>query len=187
MKRIIIAIVIALVIFGGSGYWAGYSIGYAAGNSEGWEKGTVYGNNTGYEKGYSLGYDNGKEYVVSHLDQYVIVPKAVSYSEVVAFIKSDQTDENEYSLENFDCTTFATMLKINANMVGIKCAVVSFDMYNIKTLVKSGHAINCFGTTDQGIVYFDPQTDGERYGIYVGGIYTLSGIIYKITKVDIIW
>jgi len=80
--------------------------------------------------------------------------------------------------------TFSRWVKENANSKYIKCGVVSLDLKGIKNI---GHAINCFETTDRGIVYFDPQTDGQRYGIYVGGTYTLQGIVYKITKVDVIW
>jgi hypothetical protein len=136
-----------------------------------------------YEKGYSLGYDNGKEFVVTHLDQYVTVPKMVKYEVVVEFLKEDKTNENRYVDQVFDCVTFTKIVKENANSKGIKCGVVSLDLTGTKRI---GHAINAFETTDRGIVYFDPQTDGERFGIYVGGTYKLSEV-YKITKVDIIW
>jgi len=75
------------------------------------------------------------------------------------------------------------MLNENAIKSGIKCAVVSMDLTGKKRI---GHAINAFETTDRGVVYFDPQTDGERFGIEAGGYYSLSER-YKITKIDIIW
>jgi len=183
MKRTILTIVISLIVFGGAGYWVGYSTGYAAGNSEGWEKGTRHGNAQGYEKGYLAGYENGKEYVVTHLDQYVIVPKAVSYEEVVSFLKKDETNEMEYSSTEFDCMSYARVVRENANSQGIKCGAVIFDLTGTKNI---SHAVNIFETTDKGVVYFDPQTDGQRYDIEVGGYYTLSER-YRITKVDIIW
>jgi hypothetical protein len=183
MKRTILTIVIALIIFGGAGYWIGYSTGYAAGHSEGWEKGTIQGNAQGYEKGYAAGYDNGKEYVVNHLDQYITIPRAVSYERVLEFLEKDKTDENEYSYP-YNCISFANELKSNAENEGIKCAIVSFDLED--KYEAWGHAINAFETTDRGIVFFDPQTDGQRYDIKVGGYYTLSER-YRITKVDIIW
>ena len=182
-KRIIIIVVIILTVFGGSGYWIGYSAGYANGNAVGWGKGYEQGKYDSYEKGYSLGYDNGKEYVVAHLDQYIKVPKAVSYEEVLEFLRSDQTDKIEYS-DDFDCASFSNVVRNNAISKGIKCGIASFNAENMEEHI--GHAINCFETTDRGIVYFDPQTDGERYDIRVGGYYTLSER-YRITKVDIIW
>jgi len=186
MKRTIIIIGIALIIFGGAGYCVGYSLGNSAGNSTGWEKGTTYGNNIGYERGYSLGYDNGKEYVVTHIDEYAAIPKPVKYDEVVKFLEEDRTSDIQYS-EDFDCVSFTKAVKEQANIKGIKCAVVSMRLYDYELREKWGHAVNCFETTDRGIVYFDPQTDGQRYGIEVGGTYILSGITYKIAKVDVIW
>jgi hypothetical protein len=183
-KLIIITVSAILIVIGVVG---GYFIGEDGGKKLGYVDGYDKGKYDSYEKGYSLGYDNGKEFVVTHLDQYVKVPKAVGYNEVLEFLNNDATNENKYSLNDFDCTTFSTMLKSNANKIGIKCAVVSFDMYNTKTLERSGHAINCFETTDRGTVYFDPQTDGQRYDIRVGGTYVLQGVSYKITKVDVIW
>ena len=163
MKRIIITIVISLIVFGSSGYWLGYGNGKNIGHNEGF----VSGNTTGYEKGYSTGYDNGKEYVVTHLGQYVTVPKNVSYAEVVEFLKEDKTDEIKYSAENYDCMSYTRTLREQANSGGIKCGAVVFDLNNSKEYIS--HAINCFETNDQGVVYFDPQTDGQRYDIYVGG------------------
>ncbi len=179
MKRIIVTTVISLLIFGGSGYWLGYENGKNTGHNEG----VISGNTTGYEKGYSLGYDNGKEFVVTHLDQYVTIPKAVAYEEVLEFLKEDRTDESEYT-DDYNCISFADDLKERANNQGIKCALVSMDL--VGDYDNTAHAINAFETIDRGIVYFDPQTDGQRYGIYVGGVYRLSEL-YKITKVDVIW
>jgi hypothetical protein len=179
-KLVIITVSAILVILGViGGYFVGTDSGERLGYANGYEK-CGYDS---YDKGYSLGYDNGKEFVVTHLDQYVTVPEAVSYDEVIAFLKSDQTDRNEYT-SDFNCISFTNNIKENANKKGIRCAIVSFDLVGVNKSI--GHAINAFETTDRGIVYFDPQTDGERFGIEVGGYYNLSER-YKITKVDIIW
>lgn len=135
--------------------------------------------------GYNVGWNLGKEYVTTHLGQYTNIVKPVSYDEVVVFLKEDQTDKAEYT-DDFDCITFANEVKSNANKKGIKCAVVSMDVYDVKKLVYKGHTINLFDTTDKGLVYFDPQTDEPRYNVEVGNYYNLSEQ-YKITKVDIIW
>jgi hypothetical protein len=162
-----------------------YLFGVSSGNNTGYATGYDKGSFIAYEKGYVSGYDNGKEFVVTHLDQYVTVPKSVKYDEVVEFLKEDKTSEERFVDRVFDCISFANMVKENADKRGVKCALVSMDLFNANKDI--GHAINCFETTDKGIVYFDPQTDGQRYGVYVGGTYTLSGVVYKITKVDIIW
>jgi len=176
----IVGLILVPVLFSVGGIYYGYDSGFKAGNTTGFEMGKV----VSYEKGYVSGYDNGKEFVVTHLDQYVTVPKAVKYDEVVKFLEVDKTSNIEYS-EGFNCISFANSIKYNAEKVGIKCGLVSFDISSYKDSI--GHAINCFETTDRGIVYFDPQTDGQKYGIYVGGTYVLQGITYKITKVDVIW
>jgi hypothetical protein len=137
--------------------------------------------------GYWFGYGSGKD--VGHNEGFIsgntTVPKNVSYKEVVAFLTNDQTDKVEYSAKDFDCTSFSNMVRNNAIEKGIKCGLVSFDLVSPQKIV--GHVILIFETTDKGIVYFDPQTDGQRYDIRVGGTYTLSGVVYKITKVDLIW
>ena len=163
------------------GYFTGYNIGVSAGNATGYDKGSF----VGYENGYVSGYDNGKEFVETHLEQYVTTPKVVKYDEVVEFLKEDVTDKIAYSNLTFDCTSYARVIKENATTQGIKCALVVLDMSEVRG--NTSHAINCFETTDRGIVYFDPQTDGQRYDVRVGGTYILQGISYKITKVDVIW
>lgn len=168
------------------GYFTGYNIGVSSGNNTGYATGYGKGSFVAYEKGYVSGYDNGKEFVTTHLDQYVAVPKAVKYAEVVAFLKEDKTSDNKFT-DDFNCLSFANSLNEGAIKNNIKSGVVSMDLYDTAKSKLIGHAINCFETVDQGIVYFDPQTDGQRYGVYVGGTYTLQGVVYKITKVDVIW
>lgn len=180
MKRTFLTIGIALMVFGGAGYWVGYSTGYAAGNSEGWEKGTIHGNTQGYERGYAAGYENGKEYVVTHLDQFVTIPKPVSYEKVVEFLEEDKGDEKTFINLYYDCISFTKALRENALEKGIICGIVTFTLESTIDNGAMGHAINAFETTDRGTVYFDPQTDGERFGIEVGGYYTLSER-YRIT------
>jgi hypothetical protein len=139
----------------------------------------------GFNSGNVSGYDKGKEYVITNISKYVTIPEVVDYAEVAKFLVDDKTDESSYSERDFDCVSYSRVVKDNANKKGIRCAVVSFDLENPQELI--GHVIVAFETTDRGIVYFDPQTDGQRYDIYVGGTYTLQGVVYKITKVDVIW
>jgi hypothetical protein len=182
-KLIIITVSAILIVIGVVG---GYFVGEDGGKKLGYVDGYDKGKYDSYEKGYSIGYDNGKEFVVTHLDDYVTMPKVVKYEEVVEFLKEDKTSE-EYYTKQFDCISFANTVKENANKVGIKSAVVSMDLTNMGKGDDTAHAINCFETTDRGTVYFDPQTDGQRYDVRVGGTYTLQGVMYKITKVDVIW
>lgn len=179
--KLILISISAILIVGGcfSGFFVGMDGGEKKALQECEKK--VYAT---YERGYYMGYDNGKEYVITHIDEYVTIPKAVKYDEVVEFLNRDKTDSAAYT-NDYNCISFSATLKDRANSSGIKCAVVSMDLSG--RYDDTAHAINAFETTDKGIVYFDPQTDGERFGIYVGGTYYLSGTTYKITKVDIIW
>jgi hypothetical protein len=178
-KLIIITVSVILIVIGVTG---GYFVGEDGGKKLGYVDGYDKGKYDSYEKGYSLGYDNGKEFVVTHLDQYVKVPKNVTYKEVVEFLKEDKTSNIKYT-NDFDCMAFARIVRENANNKNIRCAIVVFDLTGTKEI---SHAVNAFETSDRGVVYFDPQTDGQRYKIEVGGYYVLSEI-YKITQVDIIW
>jgi len=179
--KLVIICVSAVLIVGGC--VAGFFVGMDGGKKEALQEcgDRIYAS---YEQGYSMGYGNGKEYVVTHIDEYVTIPKAVAYDEVVEFLEEDKTDSSVYTNE-YNCISFSATLKDRATMYGIKCAVVSMDLSG--KYEDTAHAINAFDTTDKGIVYFDPQTDGERFGIYEGGTYYLLGTTYKITKVDIIW
>jgi hypothetical protein len=183
-KLIIITVSAILIVIGVCG---GYFVGEDGGKKLGYVDGYDKGKYDSYEKGYSIGYDNGKEFVVTHLDQYVKVPKAVKYEEVVEFLSSDRTDSNKFINQYYDCVSFTNALRDNAIGKGIRCGIATFTMSSIQGNSVMGHAINCFETTDRGTVYFDPQTDGQRYDIRVGGTYVLQGVSYKITKVDVIW
>jgi hypothetical protein len=177
---LIISFILTPVLFLTGGIFYGYNSGNNTGYVTGYDKGSF----VAYEKGYTSGYDNGKEFVLTHLEQYVTTPKAVKYDEVVAFLKADKTSDVKYT-DDFDCVSFANMVRENALNQNIKCGEVSFNLKSGNTLI--GHCINIFETTDRGIVYFDPQTDGQRYDVRVGGTYILQGVTYKITKVDVIW
>jgi hypothetical protein len=175
---------IGILVLGIACVCGAYLLGVSSGNNTGYVSGYDKGSFLAYDKGYALGYSNGQEFVVTHLEQYVTTPKAVKYDEVVAFLKEDKTDENKYYALSYDCVSYAKDIKNNAGMKGIKSGVVSMDLSS--PLERIGHAINAFDT-DRGIVYFDPQTDGQRYDVRVGGTYILQGISYRITKVDVIW
>jgi hypothetical protein len=81
----------------------------------------------------------------------------VSYSQVLAFIKNDSTDQLPYidrgqsELVPFVCSDFAETLHNNAEAAGIHAGYVGIDWQDGGI----GHAVNVFETTDRGIVYID--------------------------------
>jgi hypothetical protein len=77
-----------------------------------------------------------------------------TYIEALKFIALDPTDKNEYYGENYTCGDFAADFKENALKAGYRCGyvIIEFPDYLFHTIV-------CFNTTDQGIIFVEPQTD----------------------------
>lgn len=96
---------------------------------------------------------------------YDYVLRDPSYQEMKAFLKQDETSEQEYLRNEYICVDFAANVKANAAEEGIRCAYVVIEYLGI-----NGHAIIAFDTTDRGLVYIEPQFDwdvepeiGRRY------------------------
>lgn len=93
-----------------------------------------------------------------------------SYEEAHIFIKNDTTDENDYDNDNYYCVHFARDVNNNSEEKGIICGYVEINM-------SSGvpHSIIAFNTTDQDVVFFEPQTD-KRVFLEIGKDYWLDCI-----------
>ncbi|MEM3597207.1 MAG: AN1-type zinc finger domain-containing protein [Candidatus Bathyarchaeia archaeon] len=143
-----------------NGNLTGFELGYRNGNSSGYLLGYQYGNITGYELGYLDGNSSGyiEGYNKGYLDGvkdgagtgYNI--RDPTYQEMLNFIASDKTDENEYS-ENYTCLHFTADVKSHAFDEGYKCGFVYVEFRD------GAHAIVCFNTTDQGLIFIEPQSD----------------------------
>ncbi|MFC1974378.1 hypothetical protein ACFLU2_03395, partial [Chloroflexota bacterium] len=86
--------------------------------------------------------------------------KNPTFSQLIAFLYNDPTDDEYYSILSFNCTGFAEMLHNNAEAAGIKAAFVAVYFEGEDT----GHALNAFVTSDKGLVYVD--CTGEGLGWY---------------------
>ena len=75
--------------------------------------------------------------------------KNISYSQLLVFLKNDDTDSMTYSTVGFVCADFAERLHNNAEKKGIRCAFVAISLTTGK------HALNMFNTTDKGLIYVD--------------------------------
>jgi len=73
-----------------------------------------------------------------------------TWDEAIAFLQSDNTDEQSYNEDEFVCADFAEMLHNNAEVSGIKAAYVGVDFVE-----GEGHALTAFNTTDKGLIYVD--------------------------------
>jgi chaperonin cofactor prefoldin len=136
-----------------------YNVGYDVGKTD------------GYQLGYDDGYIQGMEYLTEN-GYYVRDP---TYSEAIAFISSDKTDENEYS-DDYVCYDFTADFSYNAFQGGYRCGFVYIEFSD------SAHAIACFNTTDRGLIYVEPQND-KIVTLTVGQQY----LGYVIVDVGIIW
>jgi len=80
--------------------------------------------------------------------------KDPTFAEVVAFIKSDQTDKIPYS-SSYQCDQSARDVHNNAEAAGIRTAYVSIQLSNPNDL----QFCDAFQTTDKGLIYVDCTGD----------------------------
>lgn len=155
------------------GYVQGYEIGYNDGDSSGYGIGYTEGLNDGVRSGfiegsasgYRLGYDNGNfsGYETGYSFGYVkglndgagsgFTVRNPTYQEMQNFIVADQTEQNIYVDPTYVCWNFAGDVKNNAFTAGFRCGFVYISFSD------SAHAIVCFQTIDDGIVFIEPQDD----------------------------
>ena len=154
-----------------AGYEDGYSLGKADGYDEGYEEGYLSGEQSGYGKGYTAGKDDGYTEGYSTINEdffeHGYTLRDPTYQEVIAFLKDDKTDENAFIEGTYGfyvCSHFARDVNNNAQEQGIRCALIELRYPD------SGHSIIAFDTIDEGLVYFDPQSD-ERVRPEVGKNY----------------
>jgi len=141
------------------GYTVGHEAGYSSGKQDGYDEGYSSGRADGYDEGYEVGVEAGLGHGYTLRDP--------AYEEVITFIGQDKTDENEYIEDTYGvyvCSHFTRDVGNNAEEAGLRSAFVELRYLD------GGHAIIAFDTIDEGLVYFDVQTDervrpviGERY------------------------
>jgi hypothetical protein len=167
----------------------GYEVGYNFGDSHGYNKGYSEGNSAGYQLGYDLGQKvgytsgfkvgNGTGYIEGFNDSWQSGFQEAgyhirdpTYQEVLDFVEADQTDKILYDLKSFNCFDFSAAVKKNAFDLGYR----AFFVY-IEFKVTS-HSVVAFNTTDEGIVFVEPQHD-KVLSLEVGENYTsLNGFLY---------
>jgi len=73
--------------------------------------------------------------------------------QVTKFLKEDRIDKKNYKEGIYVCSHFARDVCNNAEAEGLRCAYVGL------VFQEGGHAIIAFNTIDEGLVYFEPQSD----------------------------
>ena len=133
-----------------SGKQDGRAEGYSSGKTEGYAEGLADGKQEGYDEGHTTGYDEG---LAAGGAGYTI--RDPTYAEVIVFLLNDTTDSNDYIDDIYVCEHFARDVCNNAEEEGLRCAFVGLRYPN------HSHAIIAFNTSDQGLIYFDPQVDAR--------------------------
>ncbi|MCX8171838.1 MAG: hypothetical protein N3E47_07785 [Candidatus Bathyarchaeota archaeon] len=151
------------------GYYTGFKLGNETGYSLGYESGFKRGKYSGYEQGYEIGYSTGFKagnstgfslgYETGYLQGVIdgigrgFTIRDPTYMEAMNFVKTDQTDKNKYVERNYTCINFAADFKMNAFKMGCRCGLVYIEF------PESAHTLVCFNTTDEGLIFIEPQTD----------------------------
>lgn len=175
-----------------AGQEAGYSSGEQGGYNEGYELGKEEGYSTGYTSGKTDGYNEGVEAGLGH--GYTL--RDPTYAQAVAFIGEDRTNENEYIEDTYGvyvCSHFARDVCNNAEEQGLRCAFVELRYPD-----GTGHVIVAFNTIDEGLVYFEPQSDeiakpvvGKRFYLCIetgpGYYYAPPSFNDTIMDILVIW
>jgi len=185
IKRIFISIgILGLICLGGyivynvayaigeaggydKGYSAGQKVGYSLGKTDGYSLGKQDGYSEGYDSGKDTGYEQGYDEGVGAGLGHGYTLRDPTYKEAVTFLRQDKTDGNEFVEDTYGvyvCSHFARDVCNNAEEEGLRCAFVELRYPD------GGHAIVAFNTIDEGLVYFDPQTD-ERVKPIIGKRY----------------
>lgn len=87
-----------------------------------------------------------------------------TYEDALQFISQDQTEKLVYRPGKYTCSNFAKDFQANAQCAGFKCG------YVVVLFADWSHALNCFNTTDFGLIYVEPQLD-EIINLTIGKSY----------------
>ncbi len=131
------------------------------------------------------GLDNGEELYKGTSHTGGNLEPNPTYSEVVSFLESDTTDENEYvSREEehpYVCEDFAATLGRNASDRDMRSGYVRLDF--VEENPYSAHAIVAFDTVNGGLIFVETQTDEIHQDLNPGDSYW----DYTIEEIDIYW
>ena len=94
------------------------------------------------------------------------------YWEARNFLYNDSTSKKPYNETTFNSANYAQEVNNNAEKMGIRCAYVRVNFSDSE----QSHALIAFNSTDQGLKFFEPQTD-ERVNLQIGKNYWADCII----------
>jgi hypothetical protein len=108
-------------------------------------------------------------------------PKNPTYVEAQQFVESDKTSSHSYQEGSYTCANFAGEFRHNALRAGYECGYVFVYFPDAKS-----HVLNCFNTTDEGLVFVEPQWD-KFVNVTVGNPYLNENEISPAYNDTILW
>ena len=97
-----------------------------------------------------------------------------TYAEVAQFMANDNTDSLSYDAQDFNCLHFSRTFIANAIKLSMRCAlvIINFEGTNVS------HAIVGFNTSDNGMVYIEPQFDEWVENLDSGNDYWTECVVF---------
>jgi hypothetical protein len=108
------------------------------------------------------------------------LPRNPTYAEVGAFAASDKTDAHHYIPGTYMCVDFARDFQSSALKAGFNCGIVTAFFPD-----ETSHDLDCFNTTDRGMIYFEPQTD-QIVSLTVGEVYSGPGWSMQVKNATVV-
>ena len=94
-----------------------------------------------------------------------------TYSQLLSFIKNDNTDQRKYISGKYTCGDFAETVQNNAEKAGYKAGWVTIEGIN--------HCCNVFQTSDKGTIYIDCTGSPNGGGSWDSSVKLANGIEYQ--------
>ncbi len=104
-----------------------------------------------------------------------------TYFEAQQFVASDKTAGHPYVNGSYTCANFAADFRSNALEEGYECGI-AFLYFPDATC----HAVNCFNTTDKGLVFVEPQSD-KFVNVTVGESYQTEKSLSPFYNDTVVW
>jgi hypothetical protein len=104
-----------------------------------------------------------------------------TYFEAQQFVASDKTASHPYINGSYTCSNFAADFRNNALGAGYGCGI-AFLYFPDTTC----HAINCFNTTDKGLVFVEPQSD-KFVNVTIGESYQTEKSLSPFYNDTVMW
>jgi hypothetical protein len=104
-----------------------------------------------------------------------------TYLEAQQFVSKDKTDSHPYLEGSYTCANFASDFRRNAQGAGYECGYVYIYFPN-----EQSHVLNCFNTTDKGLIYVEPQWD-KFVNVTVGKPYFNYSTVSLVYNYTVLW